>query len=84
MHILIRQLTTGQVEDILIRISGGLLANFGFAKHEVMTALSELARRKVKNMLQEGKLQDHIFSDYDLSVTDLSGFEAYKALRDSI
>lgn len=40
--------------------------------------------RKVAKMLREGNLQDHIFTSYDLLNKRMSGFEAYRILRDSL
>ncbi len=75
----------GQIKYIHIGISGSLLAIFSFStKEEVKAALAELTMRKVRNMLREGKLQDHLFTSEELPQNPLSGFEAYQALRDSL
>jgi len=61
-----------------------LIKVFGFSEYELKAAFSELVQRKVRNMLREGKLQDHIFTGKEMAKKPLSGFEAYKALRDSL
>jgi len=57
---------------------------FGFLPDELEAAFSELAQRKVRNMLREGKLQGHVFTSKEMPQKPLSGFEAYIALRDSL
>ncbi len=75
----------GQLKEIKIGISGSLLAIFGFSQQEeIKAALAELAMRKVRNMLREGKVQDHLFTSNELQATGISGIEAYRALRDSL
>jgi len=75
----------GQLKEIYISISDSLIGKFGFLKQEeINAALAEFAKLKVRNMLRAGKLYDHVFSREDIPNNSLSGFEAYKALRDSI
>lgn len=75
----------GEIKEIQIGISPILLNFFGFSEYELKAAFSELVQRKVRNMLHEGKLHDHIFRPEELPRDkSLSGFEAYKALRDSL
>lgn len=74
----------GEIKRIIIGMAPGLPNIFGFSKDQLKAAFSELVQRKVRNMLREGKLQDYLFSSEELSNKSLSGFEAYKALRDSL
>ena len=67
-----------------IGMAPGLTNIFGFSPEELKAAFLELVQRKVRNMLREGKLQDHTFSSKEMPKKQLSGFEAYKALRDSL
>ena len=73
-----------EMKRIHIGISDVLVKHFGFSEYELEAAFSELVQRKVRNMLREGKLQDHVFSSKEMPEKSLSGFEAYKALRDSL
>jgi len=73
----------GEIKQVKIGID--LLNNiFNFSPYELKAAFSELVQRKVRNMLREGKLQDHVFSSKEMPKKPLSGFEAYRALRDSL
>ena len=81
----------GKLKKIKIGLEPGLPGVFGFMKdkffkddEQVKAALSELAQRKVRNMLKEDCLQDYIFSRDDIPDKQKSGFEAYVALRDSL
>lgn len=75
----------GKLEVINIGISRSFLSTFGFEEqNEIKSALAELTMRKVRNMLRAGRVQDHLFTSYELPVSGISGFEAYKALRDSL
>lgn len=75
----------GRLKKIKISMARSLLSNFGFSKtNEIKGALSELAMRKVARMLQVGKVEDYMFTTYDLPNSQLSGFKSYTALRDSL
>jgi len=74
----------GKIKRVRIGLEPGLSGVFGFPDDEtkIAAALSELAQRKVRNMLKENRVEDHIFSRKDIPERLKSGFEAYKALRD--
>lgn len=74
----------GEIKQVQMGIEPILIKVFGFSEYELKAAFSELVQRKVRNMLREGKLQNHLFSDKEMPEKPLSGFEAYKALRDSL
>lgn len=74
----------GEIKQIKIGIAPILTKIFGFSPAELKAAFSELAQREVKNMLHEGRLQDHVFTSEEMPEKPLSGFEAYRALRDSL
>lgn len=74
----------GEIKQVQVGIGQILLKVFGFSEYELKAAFSELIQRKVRNMLREGKLHDHVFSSEEMPKEPLSGFEAYKALRDSL
>lgn len=74
----------GEIKKVRIGMAPGLTNIFGFSPEELKAAFSELVQRKIRNMLREGKLQDYIFSSDEITKKSLSGFEAYKTLRDSL
>jgi hypothetical protein len=74
----------GEIKQVQMGIGPILIKVFGFSEYELKAAFSELVQRKVRNMLREGKLQDHVFSGDEMPKKPLSGFEAYRALRDGI
>ena len=74
----------GEIKQVQVGIGPILIKVFGFSGYELKAAFSELVQRKVGNMLREGKLQDHVFTGKEMPKKPLSGFEAYKALRDSL
>lgn len=76
----------GKLKQVKIGLEPGLSGVFGFPDDDekIKAALSELAQRKVRNMLREGHLQDYIFSRNDIPDQTKSDFEAYTALRDSL
>jgi len=74
----------GEIKQVQMGIGPILIKVFGFSEYELKAAFSELVQRKVRNMLREGKLQDHVFSSDEMPKKPLSGFEAYRALRDGI
>ncbi|PIZ43349.1 hypothetical protein COY34_01045 [candidate division WWE3 bacterium CG_4_10_14_0_2_um_filter_42_8] len=74
----------GETKQVQMGIGPILIKVFGFSEYELKAAFSELVPRKVRNMLREGKLENHIFSGEEMPKEPLSGFEAYKALRDSL
>lgn len=74
----------GEIKQIQIGIGPILKEVFGFSPDELKAAFAELVQRKVRNMLREGRLQDHVFTSEEMPKKQLSGFEAYKALRDSL
>jgi len=74
----------GEVRQVQMGIGPILLKVFGFSGYELKAAFSELIQRKIRNMLREGRLQDHVFSSKEMPKRPLSGLEAYKALRDSL
>lgn len=73
-----------KIKQVKMGLAPGLTNVFGFSEYELKAAFSELVQRKVRNMLREGKLEDHIFTGKEMPKKPLSGFEAYKALRDSL
>jgi predicted AAA+ superfamily ATPase len=77
---------SGEIKKVRIGMSPGLPKVFGFSQDdELKAAFSELAQRKVRNMLSDGNLHDVMFSIEDLPKDrQLSGFESYKSLRDSL
>lgn len=74
----------GQIRQVKMGIGPILIKVFDFSPDELKAAFSELVQRKVRNMLRVGKLQDHTFSGEEMPKEPLSGFEAYKRLRDSL
>jgi len=67
-----------------VKIGIGLLNNiFNFSAEELKSAFAELVMRKVDQMLKDNKLQDFVFSPEELQAP-LKGFDAYKAIRDSL
>ena len=75
----------GKLQTVKFVLAGSLIAIFGFSTiNEVKGALGELVMRKVKQMLLKSDLRDFTFTTYDLPNSRLSGFEAYKYLRDSL
>ena len=74
----------GEIKQVQMGIGPILINVFGFSKYELKAAFSELVQRKVRNMLREGTLQNHMFSGHEMPKEPLSGFEAYRALRDSL
>ncbi|HAZ29839.1 TPA: hypothetical protein DCY43_03820 [candidate division WWE3 bacterium] len=81
----------GKIKQIKMGFAPGLPGVFGFLKgqfvhddEKVKAALSELAQRKVRNMLRTDSLNDYIFSSDDLPDRNKSGFDAYVSLRDSL
>lgn len=71
----------GEIEQVQIGIDPILIKVFGFSEYELKAAFSELVQRKVRNMLRDGKLQNHTFTSKELPPKPLEGFEAYRALR---
>ena len=76
--------TNGEIKQVQMGIGPILIKVFGFSEYELKSAFSELVQRKIRNMLREGRLQDHVFSGKKMPKKPLSGFEAYQALRDSL
>jgi predicted nucleotidyltransferase component of viral defense system len=74
----------GEIKQVQMGIGPILIKVFGFSEYELKAAFSELVQREVRNMLRDGKLQNHIFTGKELPKKPLSGFEAYQALRDSL
>ncbi len=74
----------GEIKQVQMGLGPILKKVFGFLPDELEAAFSELAQRKVRNMLREGKLQGHVFTSKEMPQKPLSGFEAYIALRDSL
>lgn len=74
----------GELKLVQIGIGPILIKVFGLSPDELKSAFSELVQRKVRNMLREGKLQNHTFTSKELPHKPLEGFEAYQALRDSL
>ena len=73
-----------EIKQAQIGIDPILIKVFGFSEYELKAAFSELVQRKVRNMLRNSKLEDHVFTSKELPPKQLSGFEAYKKLRDSL
>lgn len=70
---------------VTIGMSRSLFAVLGFVNNiQVKQAILELAHRKIRQMVKENKLEDHMFSTYELPDKTEGGFEAYTKLRDSI
>ena len=74
----------GEIKQVKMSMGPILIKVFGFSPDEFKAAFSELVQRIIRNMLREGKLQDHVFTSEEMPKEPLSGFAAYKALRDSL
>lgn len=75
----------GEVKKVTIGMSRSLSSIFGFSNSDqIKQALLELAHRKIRRMVLDNKLSDHLFTTYELPETHEGGFEAYVKLRDSI
>ena len=75
----------GRLKKIQISLSRSLLSNFDFSTEDkIKGALGELTMRKIAKMLQAGKVEDYMFTTFDLPNSQLSGFKSYTALRDSL
>ena len=83
-EVVVKVKVDGQKKEVHIGIEAILVKQFDFSSEELKAAFSELVQRKVRNMLREGKLQNHVFTSEELPQKPLSGFEAYKELRDSL
>lgn len=83
-EVVVRVEVNGEIKQVKMSIGMILIKVFGFSPDEMKAAFSELTQRKVRNMLREGRLQDHVFTKEEMPKEPLSGFEAYKALRDSL
>jgi len=77
--------TRDGMKKITIGISGTLIAVFGFDNDsQIKQAIFELAHRKIRKMLKENNLVDHIFKTNELPEHHKDGFDAYAELRASI
>ncbi len=73
------------MKKITIGISRSLSSILGFEDDsEIKQALLELAHRKIRKMVKENDLKDHMFSTYELPENHQGGFPTYVQLRDSI
>ena len=77
--------TNEGVRRVTIGISGTLSSILGFEDDsQIKQALLELAHRKIRKMVKENDLKDHMFSTHELPKDHNGGFKAYVQLRDSI
>lgn len=75
----------GKIQKIKIGMSRSLSSVLGFEnKDQIKQAILELAHRKIRKMVKENTLADHLFTTYDLPEQHEGGFETYAKLRDSI
>ncbi len=75
----------GEIKKVKIGMSRSLSASLGFEKSDqVKQAILELAYRKIRKMVKENNLTDHLFTTYELPDHHEGGFDTYKKLRDSI
>lgn len=73
------------VKEVKIGMSRSLLSVLGFEKnHQIKQAILELAHRKIRKMVKENNLADHLFTTYELPKHQEGGFDAYIKLRDLI
>jgi len=73
------------IQKVTIGISRSLLAVLGFEKdNQIKQAILELAHRKIRKMVKENSLIDHLFTTYELPTNNPGGFEAYIQLRNSV
>lgn len=75
----------GEIRHIQVGMGPILLQILNFSDGKLKAAFAELVMRVVAKMLREENLRNHIFTPEELPKDrQMSGFEAYKALRDSI
>ena len=75
----------GEIKHIQVGMGPILLQVLNFSDEKLKAAFAELVMRIVGKMLREGNLRNHIFTPEELPKDrKVSGFEAYRALRDSI
>jgi hypothetical protein len=75
----------GEIKKVKIGMSRSLSALLGFdTSDEVKQAILELAHRKIRKMIKENNLVDHLFTTYDLPEHHEGGFDSYIKLRDSV
>ncbi len=77
----------GERKIVAIGISLTLLSIWGFTTEEdIAGAINELGGRKVRKMLIEKKLENHLFTTFDSpeKAQKVGGFDNYKLLRDSL
>lgn len=73
------------IKKVTIGISRSLSSVLGFEDDsQIKQALLELAHRKIRKMIKEKDLKDHMFGTYELPENHNGGFDAYVRLRDSI
>jgi hypothetical protein len=72
-------------QNIKIGISRTLSSIWGFTEgNQLKQALLELGHRKIRRMIKESNLQDHLFTTMDCPEGERGGIEGYIRLRDSI
>ena len=72
-------------KKVTISMSRSLSSVLGFEDNsQIKQALLELAHRKIRKMVKENDLKDHMFSTYELPENHQGDFSAYVQLRDSI
>lgn len=77
--------TKGETKKITIGMSRSLSSVLGFEDDsQIKQALLELAHRKIRKMVKENNLKDHMFSTYELPENHQGGFATYVQLRDSL
>lgn len=73
------------IKKVTIGMSRSLCSVLGFENDSLIKqALLELGHRKIRKMVKENDLKDHMFSTYELPEQHEGGFNAYIKLRDSI
>ncbi len=77
--------TKDGAKKVTIGMSRSLSSVLGFEDDsQIKQAILELAHRKIRKMVKENNLKDHMFSTYELPEHHEGGFKAYIQLRDSI
>ncbi len=74
-----------ETKRVKIGMSRSLSSVLGFdSGDQIKQAILELAHRKIRRMVKENRLADHMFTTYELPEHNEGGFSAYIKLRDSI
>jgi len=74
----------GETKKAKIGMSRSLSSVLGFDDGQIKQAILELAHRKIRKMVKENNLTDHLFTTHELPEHNAGDFDAYIKLRDSI